>query len=52
MGCVTANGTSFEFVEQGTGEPVVLVHGSASDLRTWDDQRCVMFQTVVGFAVA
>ena len=32
------NGTTFEYVEQGTGEPVVLVHGSASDYRTWHAQ--------------
>jgi len=25
-------------VERGTGEPVVFVHGSASDYRTWHSQ--------------
>jgi len=29
------NGTRLEIFEQGVGDPVVLVHGSASDLRTW-----------------
>ena len=29
-------GTRFELRERGSGAPVVLVHGSASDLRTWD----------------
>jgi pimeloyl-ACP methyl ester carboxylesterase len=26
------------YVEQGTGQPLILIHGSASDLRTWRDQ--------------
>lgn len=29
------NGTRLEIVEQGTGDPIVFVHGSASDHRTW-----------------
>jgi pimeloyl-ACP methyl ester carboxylesterase len=29
-------GTQLEVEEHGQGEPVVLVHGSISDLRTWD----------------
>lgn len=29
---------TFEYREAGTGEPVVLVHGSASDWRTWQSQ--------------
>jgi pimeloyl-ACP methyl ester carboxylesterase len=33
------NGTSLEVIEQGTGETVVLVHGSVSDHRTWHDQQ-------------
>ncbi len=32
------NGVSLAYREQGTGEPVVFVHGSASDLRTWERQ--------------
>jgi len=31
----TINGQALEYREDGAGEPVVLVHGSASDLRTW-----------------
>lgn len=34
----TVNGVSLAYREQGTGEPVVFVHGSASDLRTWEQQ--------------
>lgn len=32
------NGTTFEYVERGIGEPVVFVHGSAGDYRTWHSQ--------------
>jgi pimeloyl-ACP methyl ester carboxylesterase len=32
------NGTALAYREQGEGEPVVFVHGSASDLRTWEQQ--------------
>lgn len=33
------NGASFEYAECGKGEPLVLVHGSASDYRTWHNQH-------------
>jgi pimeloyl-ACP methyl ester carboxylesterase len=33
------NGARLAYVEQGDGAPVVLVHGSMSDYRTWDRQR-------------
>jgi pimeloyl-ACP methyl ester carboxylesterase len=32
------NDVTLAYEEQGEGEPVVLVHGSASDMRTWDGQ--------------
>jgi pimeloyl-ACP methyl ester carboxylesterase len=32
------NGTALAYREKGEGEPVVFVHGSASDLRTWEQQ--------------
>jgi pimeloyl-ACP methyl ester carboxylesterase len=32
------DGVKLGYREQGDGEPVVLVHGSASDLRTWEQQ--------------
>lgn len=38
MAKLNINGASFEYVEQGVGEPLVLVHGSASDYRTWHRQ--------------
>ncbi len=30
---------SLEYVEKGSGEPLVLIHGSASDHRTWHAQQ-------------
>jgi pimeloyl-ACP methyl ester carboxylesterase len=36
---IDANGTRFEYHEDGSGAPVVLVHGSANDYRTWQPQR-------------
>ena len=35
---VLVDGAALAYREQGDGEPVVLVHGSASDLRTWEQQ--------------
>lgn len=32
-------GTALEYRTQGSGQPLVLVHGSASDYRTWRGQR-------------
>lgn len=36
------NGFALQYVEQGQGETVVLVHGAVSDLRTWDRQRAAL----------
>ena len=35
---LAVNGTTLQYVQQGTGEPVVLVHGAVSDLRIWGGQ--------------
>jgi pimeloyl-ACP methyl ester carboxylesterase len=35
---VEVNGATLAYLEQGQGESVVFVHGSASDLRTWHPQ--------------
>jgi pimeloyl-ACP methyl ester carboxylesterase len=35
---VAVDGTTLTYRERGGGEPVVFVHGSASDLRSWDQQ--------------
>jgi pimeloyl-ACP methyl ester carboxylesterase len=39
MARIDINGNELEYGENGSGEALVLVHGSASDLRTWDQQR-------------
>jgi pimeloyl-ACP methyl ester carboxylesterase len=39
---VTLGGTRFAYVERGSGVPVVFVHGSINDLRTWDAQLPVL----------
>jgi non-heme chloroperoxidase len=35
---VTINGTTLHYIEEGSGEPVVLVHGGLSDYRMWEGQ--------------
>jgi len=32
------NDTRVEIIERGSGDPVLFVHGSASDYRTWRSQ--------------
>lgn len=39
MPSVNVRGYDLDYAESGSGEPVVLVHGSASDQRTWQGQR-------------
>jgi pimeloyl-ACP methyl ester carboxylesterase len=38
MPTISINGSSFEYVEKGSGEPVVFVHGGISDYRIWEKQ--------------
>lgn len=38
MSQIEINGTSLEYIEQGAGQSVVLVHPSLSDKRTWTGQ--------------
>lgn len=35
---ITVNGTELAYVEEGEGIPVILVHGSLGDFRTWNFQ--------------
>lgn len=39
MPTADVNGTSLEYLENGTGEPVVFVHGGLGDHRIWQLQR-------------
>jgi pimeloyl-ACP methyl ester carboxylesterase len=36
---IRANGTEISYVSQGSGAPVVFVHGAVVDLRFWEPQR-------------
>jgi non-heme chloroperoxidase len=36
---VRVNGVDLEYLDEGTGVPVVFSHGGASDLRYWEPQR-------------
>ncbi len=39
MSRVHVNGVDLDYVEEGTGVPVVFSHGGSSDLRYWEPQR-------------
>ena len=41
MAHVHVNGVELEYVDEGTGVPVVFSHGGSSDLRYWEPQRQV-----------
>ena len=36
---LSVNGVELSYIEQGTGAPVVFVHGGFSDVRFWEPQR-------------
>ena len=36
---VEVNGVRLQYIEQGSGEPIVFVHGAPSDLRAWEPVR-------------
>lgn len=44
MAAININGASLEYTDNGNGPPLVMVHGSASDLRTWTHQRSAFSQ--------
>lgn len=35
---ITVNGTSFAYVDTGSGPPIILIHGSMGDYREWSKQ--------------
>ena len=41
MPTIGVDATSLEYTDQGTGQPVVFVHGALSDLRVWTSQTDV-----------
>lgn len=41
MAYVQVNGVDLEYLDEGSGVPVVFSHGSASDLRYWEPQRAI-----------
>ena len=50
MAHLDIRGARFEYAEKGDGAPLVLVHGSASDYRTWEHQHEELarhFRTIV-----
>lgn len=38
MSTVNLDGVALDYIEQGSGAPVVFIHGSVSDRRIWDQQ--------------
>jgi pimeloyl-ACP methyl ester carboxylesterase len=42
---VTVNGAELAYVERGSGDPIILVHGSISDLRIWEKQMVALSES-------
>ncbi len=38
MATIKVNGTELEYIEKGKGDPVILVHGTLGDYRSWELQ--------------
>ncbi len=45
MSAVEVNGTTLEYMERGDGDPVVFVHGTLGDYRSWELQMEVFGET-------
>ena len=39
---IEANGVKLTYVDEGTGEPIVILHGAVADLRAWEPMREVI----------
>ncbi|MGW8248802.1 MAG: alpha/beta fold hydrolase [Acidiferrobacterales bacterium] len=49
MAKIEINGAELNYIEKGSGPPLIFVHGSASDLRTWQyqqDEFAKQFRTI------
>ncbi len=50
MPSININGAQLEYFEKGSGEPLILVHGSSSDYRAWKHQQDELskhFRTII-----
>ncbi|MFW5955758.1 MAG: alpha/beta fold hydrolase [Rhodothermales bacterium] len=45
MPAIQLDGTQLEYIEKGTGEPVVFVHGTLGDYRSWELQLNTFAET-------
>lgn len=50
MASINVNGAQLEYFEKGSGEPLILVHGSSNDYRAWKHQQDELskhFRTII-----